>query len=182
MNLGVAIAKTSRFDTKIQNDSQAVLIKVSDNCSKIENLMHAGLKATQAVAEKAKRAEPDNTAKDIDDNKKPSKKKNKDNLGSPNTPVEDDTFRQHQVTWIGTSISKVLDKTKFEKDAEVKVRAVKAYCVNEEGRFPKSNFKAIVPEVVSKGQIDTLILETGSIEITNIDVNKALMDPRKDIN
>ena len=182
IDLGVAIAKTSRFDTKIQNDSEAVLIKVSDNCSKIENLMHAGLKATQAVAEKAKRAEPDNTAKDIDDNKKPSKKKNKDNLGSPNTPVEDDTFRQHQVTWIGTSISKVLDKTKFEKDAEVKVRAVKAYCVNEEGRFPKSNFKAIVPEVVSKGQTDTLILETGSIEITTIDVNKALMDPRKDIN
>ena len=96
--------------------------------------------------------------------------------------MEDDASRQHQVTWIGTSISKVLDKKKFEKDAEVKVSAVKAYCVNEEGRFPKSNFKAIVPEVVSKGQTDTLILETGSIEISNIDVNKALMDPRKDIN
>ena len=95
-------------DTKIQNDSQAVLIKVSDNCSKIENLMHAGLKATQAVAEKAKRAEPDNTAKDIDDNKKPSKKEYKDNLGSPNTPVEDDTFRQHQVTWIGTRKRRML--------------------------------------------------------------------------
>ena len=71
---------------------------------------------------------------------------------------------------------------KFEKDNDVKLNAVKAYCVNEEGRFPESNFKATVPKVVEKGDTDTLILETGTIEITNMDVNKALMDPKKDIN
>ena len=29
--------------------------------------------------------------------------------------------------------------------------------------------------------IDTLVLETGSIEITNLDVNSAMIDPKKDI-
>ena len=38
-DLGVALAKTSRFDTRIQNDSQAVLTKVSEKCVQIENLV-----------------------------------------------------------------------------------------------------------------------------------------------
>ena len=58
---------------------------------------------------------------------------------------------------------------------------VKAYCVNEEGRFPKSNFKAVVPGLIEKEVMDTLVLETGSIEITNLDVNSAMIDPKKDI-
>ena len=75
----------------------------------------------------------------------------------------------------------MLDKKKFEEDIEVELTAVKAYCVKEEGRYPKDNFKAIVPKVVKAGNIDTLVLETGSIEITNIDVNKAMVDSQKDI-
>ena len=43
------------------------------------------------------------------------------------------------------------------------------------------NFRAIVPEVVKQGNVDTLVLQTGSIEITNIDTNKAAMDPNKDM-
>ena len=70
----------------------------------------------------------------------------------------------------------------MENELKVKVTAVKAYCVNEEGRFPRSNFKAIIPDIVSKKDTDTVVLETGSIEITNMDVNKALMDTQKDIN
>ena len=83
-----------------------------------------------------------------------------------------DTSDRHKVAWIGTSISKVLDAKKFEKDLNVELSMTKAYCVEEEGKFPKSNFKAIAPEA-AKGA-DTLVLETGSIEITNIDVNKAM--------
>ena len=88
---------------------------------------------------------------------------------------------QHRVTWVGTSLSKVLDRNKFEHDSNVKLTTVKAYCVKEEGNFPKSNFQETVPRVLSKGDIDTLVLETGSIEITNMDVNNAVMDPNKDI-
>ena len=57
----------------------------------------------------------------------------------------------------------------------------RAYCIKEEGRFKGSNFTAIVPELVKNGGIDTLVLQTGSIEITNIDMNKAIMDTSKDI-
>ena len=89
--------------------------------------------------------------------------------------------KRHKVTWVGTSISKALDREKFEKDLNVDLTVVKAYCIEEEGRFQKTNFRAIVPDVVAKGGIDTLVLQTGSIEITNIDTNKAAMDPKKDI-
>ena len=89
--------------------------------------------------------------------------------------------KRHKVTWVGTSISKALDRKKFEKDLNVELTVVKAYCIEEEGRFQKTNFRAIVPDVVAKGGIDTLVLQTGSIEITNIDTNKAAMDPKKDI-
>ena len=86
-----------------------------------------------------------------------------------------------KVTWVGTSLSKALDRKKFEDDTHVDLTVVKAYCIGEEGRFKDSNFTATVPELVSQGGIDTLILQTGSIEITNIDVNKAMMDVSKDI-
>ena len=59
---------------------------------------------------------------------------------------------------------------------------VKAYCIEEEGRYKESNFAAIVPDVVRKGDVDILVLQTGSIELTNIDVNKAIDDKSKDIN
>ena len=84
------------------------------------------------------------------------------------------------VAWVGTSISKALDKTKFEKDSQVKVKFVKAYSISEETkssypkeplRFPHANFKKIVPEVLEDENIGTLIMQTGSIEITNIQVN-----------
>ena len=89
--------------------------------------------------------------------------------------------QKHKITWFGTSVSKALDRKKFEKNANVDLNVVKAYCIGEEGRYKESNFTAIVPELVSKGGIDTLILQTGSIEITNIDVNRAMMDVTKDI-
>ena len=90
-------------------------------------------------------------------------------------------IEKHKLTWVGTSISKALDRKKFEKDMNVDLTVVKAYCIKEEGRFKKANFAAIVPEIVQKGDLDTLVLQTGSIEITNLEVNKAMMDTTKDI-
>ena len=66
------------------------------------------------------------------------------------------------------SISKALDANKCEHDTNTELTVVKAYCVNEEGRFPESNFKAKVPAIVRKEDADTIVLETGSIEITNM--------------
>ena len=150
-----AFIKSNVFCNDMQNDSEAMLKNVSDRCAKLED-----------VAEKLSKKEK--RAKDVPkSSEKPSNKK--------------DAKGKHKVTWVGTSISKVLDQKKFEHDVDVKLTAVKAYCVKEEGRFPKDNFKAIVPRVVEAGNVDTLVLETGSIEITNMDVNKAMIDPNKDI-
>ena len=88
--------------------------------------------------------------------------------------------RNHKkkVAWIGTSISKVLDKEKFEKDLNVELSVTRAYCIKEEddAENKKENFEAVVPEEIRKEKPDILILQTGNIEITNIEVNKALID------
>ena len=154
-----AFQTSNVFSNNMQNDSEAMLRNVSDRCSKLED-----------VAEKISKKE--NEVKVVQEvrvvqEEKPIKKK-----GSKD---------KHHLTWVGTSISKVLNHNKFEHDVDVKLTAVKAYCVKEEGRFPKDNFQAIVPKVVRAGNIDTLVLETGSIEITNLDVHKAMNDPKKDI-
>ena len=131
-----------------------MLKNVSDRCSRLEN-----------VAEKL--SEKKTVIKEVIKEKVVNKK---------------GTSSRHRVTWVGTSISKALDKNKFEHDTEVELTTEKAYCIKEEGRYPKDNFSAKVPEIVRKGDVDTLVLETGSLEITNMEVNKAMMDPHKDIN
>ena len=86
------------------------------------------------------------------------------------------------MVWVGTSISKSVDKKKVENDLNVEMTVERAHCIKEEGRFKESNFDKIVPEIVKKAEADTIVLQTGSIEITNIDVNKAMMDTSKHIN
>ena len=88
---------------------------------------------------------------------------------------------KHRVTWVGTSISEALDVKKFEKDTGSQVTVERAYCIENEGRFKDINFSAVVPEIVKKGDVDTLVLQTGSIEITNMEVNKSMMDVEKDL-
>ena len=94
------------------------------------------------------------------------------------------------VAWVGTSISNVLDHKKFEKDTNTNVNIVEAYGISEESqatfpnhtiRFPHKNFENIVPEVLDSHEVDVLVLEAGSMEISNIKVNEAMMDTSKDI-
>ena len=77
----------------------------------------------------------------------------------------------------------MLNKPRLEKDLDVEVKITRAYCIKEEenARYKKNNFKAVVPEVMKKETPDVLVLQTGGIEITNINVNDALMDASKDI-
>ena len=90
------------------------------------------------------------------------------------------------VAWVGTSISNVLDHKKFEKDTNTNVTIVRACGIVEEFQdaSPKDtygNFKKIVPEVLDDEDVDMLVLEAGSLEISNIKVNEAIMDTTKDI-
>jgi hypothetical protein len=87
------------------------------------------------------------------------------------------------VVWIGTSVSYVLDKKKFQNDTKTNLKNVKAYGIKAEAnqRYPELNFTKIVPKVVKNENPDAIVMQTGSIEIPNIDVKKALMDPSKSI-
>ena len=69
-----------------------------------------------------------------------------------------------------------MDSKKFEKETNTKLTVERAYCIENEGRFKDINFTAVVPEIVKKGEVDTLVLQSGSIEITNMEVNKAMVD------
>ena len=83
---------------------------------------------------------------------------------------------------MGTSVSKVMDKDKFEHETVTDLSMVKANCIEEEGRFKGSNLTAVVPDVVKKEDTDVLVLQAGGIELTNIDVVEAMADEDKDIN
>ena len=89
-----------------------------------------------------------------------------------------------RVSWIGTSLSNVLDKTKFEKDLDVEMTMHKAYCIDgeETAYFKNKTFKNVVPRVVENENTDILVLQTGSIEITDLNINEALLDTKKDLN
>ena len=83
-----------------------------------------------------------------------------------------------RVTWVGTSISNVMDGKKFEQDCNVKLKMEKAYCINKEEKalYKEANFKAVVPKVIDEKETDILVLQTGSIEITDLNINEALKD------
>ena len=119
------------------------------------------------------------------ENIKPQKEGRDDEDHEVKHPKKEDKSKskslKHKITWVGTSLSKALDKNKVEKDLDVELSVKKAYCVKKEGRFPDENFETSVPQITKDGQIDTLVMEAGSIEITNIDVNKAMMNTDKDI-
>ena len=167
----VAMAKTARFDEKLQNDGIAVLRNFSDKCSSLENIILDKKTKVDGV-EIAHEKEEVNSKSSV--NKAEIKKTSTEGSMSQKK-------QKHKVAWVGTSISKVLNKKKVEEDLNVELKAVKAYCVENEGRYPAHNFKEAVPEALNAGDVDTLVIEAGNIEITNIDVNKAVMDTENSI-
>ena len=64
----VALAKTTRFDTKIQNDSMAFLTKVIDKCATIENAVYHNI-TNKETAKKSSNEEKDDI-KELSKNKK----------------------------------------------------------------------------------------------------------------
>ena len=145
-----------------KHDSEAMLKTITDKCSKLENVVERLIKKDdfQPASPKAFK-ETENAQK------------------TANAEVGQSIPVKHKVVWVGTSLSKALDTKKFAKDLGVDLEMAKAYCVESEGKFPQSSFKAIVPKV-AKGA-NTIGLQTGSIEITNLDVNNSVVNPDKDI-
>ena len=90
----------------------------------------------------------------------------KPNYSCENKPVEN-------VLWFGTSISKSLDKNRIENDLNINLKIVRAYgieCENNQ-RFPHMNFTDTVPKALVNENPDAIVLQGGSIEITNNDVS-----------
>ena len=86
------------------------------------------------------------------------------------------------VVWVGTPASESLDPVKFESDTNTNLNVIKAYGVKREDNqfYPDKNFTDIVPKVLREENPDAIILEAGSIEISNMQVKEALEKP--DIN
>ena len=63
------------------------------------------------------------------------------------------------------------------------VRFVKAFGIKAEANqyYPELNFTETVSMVLETSKPDAIILQAGSIEISNIDIKKAYMDTEKDI-
>ena len=83
-----------------------------------------------------------------------------------------------------------MDRNKFEKNMKSSVKFVTAYGIAEDIetsypkeplQFPNQTFRTVVPEVINSNNIDTLVMQAGSVEITNIKVNEALMDTSRDM-
>ena len=96
---------------------------------------------------------------------------------------QNDNNLQKKLLWVGNSISKALDKNKFEKELSVKLSTATAYCVNyeNEAKYPDINFMDVVPKAVEKSSPDVVVLQAGSIEITDLKTNAAMMDTSKAI-
>ena len=134
------------------------------------------LDAAQMMTED-RRDDKDVESKDSEGPKKPLKRKSsEDKTGKVN-----DKSTNKRITWFGTSLSTSLDKSKLEKDTNMDVKVVKAYCIQPEEKFPDLSFTKTVPEELKSDTPDIAVLQTGEIEITNIDVKKAMMDTSKDI-
>ena len=60
---------------------------------------------------------------------------------------------------------------------------VKAYCIDVEDKalYKEANFKQVVPKVVREKETDILVLQTGSIEITDLNIEKAFNDAPENI-
>ena len=157
------------MEKSFKNIKYEVKQEVVDGNTEIKTLINNMEKELkQHITETKREKEPENIPQ-MEDND------NHEIFENNHIPKKKKKSLKHKVTWIGTSLSKVLDRKKVENDLNVELTVKKAYCIKEEGRYKKSNFSSIVPEVVKAGDVDTLVLQAGSIELTNIDVNSAMM-------
>ena len=87
------------------------------------------------------------------------------------------TQQHEQILYIGDSISANVDMSALEVATQAKFVAAKAYsAVNDTvsniakqaPKFPSLNFTEVVPAQLKKGKFKTVILQAGSVDITNL--------------
>ena len=194
-----ALIETNELIQKISNDTQDKFNRIietqeflKDNMKNIQTEVTAIKVEANKVkgdSEKLLHETQSNLAKLVGNIKEGSKPKgaaeNASNASNAKEVIKDDQNikKKQKVAWVGTSLSKHLKKAKFEEDLDVDLKLERAYCIEDEADafFRDKNFRVVVPKVIENDDIDTLVLQTGSIEITNIDVNAAVNDPRKHI-
>ena len=126
----------------------------------------------------------DSVKENVDKDYRDKKEKLENHINKVNKDEQNELIKTKNLLWVGNSISKALDKNKVEKDLDVKFSFRKAYCVTDEkdAKYPELNFRDVVPDAVEKNSPDVVVLQTGSIEITNFKTNAAMMDANRDIN
>ena len=106
----------------------------------------------------------------------PAAPKENNHTKEPNDDVSH--IKQRKVLLIGDSIASNIDKEVIERGLKAKVRTSKAYGsifdnvgskVKAAARFPAKNFRDVTPIELKKEQVDYLILQAGSVDITNLD-------------
>ena len=102
------------------------------------------------------------------DDRKSSQKSN--NQRKP----EDKDCPPSQILWVGDSHSNSLDRNAFENLTNTKVDIAIAYTADSDAdaRYPERNLIKIVPERLSNKKYDTLVLQGGCNEISNVNVNQ----------
>ena len=82
--------------------------------------------------------------------------------------------RKGKGLWVASSIGQHINRGKFSRETHSDIKFVKAYTAeyDESVYFPENNLSRIIPEELSQkfGQYDWLGIETGSVEISNIDL------------
>ena len=70
----------------------------------------------------------------------------------------------------------ILEEIVIEKETNTIVEKATAYTVDEDGdaKYPKKNFLKIVSERLSRKSYDTLVLQGGCNEISNINVRNGI--------
>ena len=150
--LGQMMMNNNELIAKVNKDTNKGMWKLIETTGKLEE-------SISSVKAEIKNIKLDIVKSQENKPKEPKLKKDSGegvptNVAAETTTKNKDrnTRRKEQISWIGTSLSKVLDNGKVEKDLDVKLTVSRAYCIKEEAnsRFPKSNFKVIVPQLSKK--------------------------------
>ena len=140
-----AFMKSNAFCIDMQHDSEAMLRNVSDKCAKLEEVAKKLIKEKPVKQRKDSEViEPEFPDPEVD---KPNVAKARDiNAGGGGQS------KKHKVGWVGTSISKQMDKSKFKEALNVDLIMEKAYCIEDEvdALYRNKNSKAVVPKVIEK--------------------------------
>ena len=140
--------------------------KQSENCYKSQ----APPKATKPVVETDKIH--------VEKANQQSKEKEKPSYASKAANMKESNSKEKEkVLFIGDSIAGNINLDVIEKAVNGKVRTAKAYSsifdnvgtkAKAAARYPTKNFKDVVPAEIKKEPIDYLVLQSGSVDITNL--------------